>query len=137
MANHTREIGRQVLSPNEQPPNDIIQVARLFLDLSIFDEAVMDRIVNPPASKAVVKNLPDVIVTEEDDKCPVCLKEYETAESVKKMPCNHKFHAECINRWLDKTNTCPMCRFELPTDDEEYEAYRKGKNTPQTARRGV
>lgn len=28
--------------------------------------------------------------------------------------------------WL-QTNSCPLCRFELPTDDEAYEEERKEK----------
>lgn len=26
-----------------------------------------------------------------------------------------------------QTNSCPLCRYELPTNDEYYEAYRKEK----------
>ncbi len=26
--------------------------------------------------------------------------------------CNHAFHIHCIMKWLEKNNTCPMCRAE-------------------------
>lgn len=27
--------------------------------------------------------------------------------------CNHKFHNNCITKWLDRHNTCPLCRREV------------------------
>jgi uncharacterized Zn finger protein (UPF0148 family) len=95
-------------------------------DFNIFDESLSQNS-PPPASKTVVANLPNVTVTTGDVKCPVCLKEYTQSETVKKLPCNHTFHADCILPWLSKTNSCPLCRFELETDDEDYEAFRKEK----------
>ncbi|KAD0721978.1 hypothetical protein E3N88_43803 [Mikania micrantha] len=41
------------------------------------------------------------------------------------LECGHMYHGECIIPWLDSRNTCPVCRFELPTDDPEYEEDRK------------
>ena len=29
------------------------------------------------------------------------------------MPCKHEFHANCVEAWLRKVNTCPSCRHEL------------------------
>ena len=29
------------------------------------------------------------------------------------MPCSHLFHDECLVPWLERHNTCPVCRFEL------------------------
>lgn len=40
------------------------------------------------------------------------------------LPCRHSFHSECIIPWLNRTNTCPLCRFELKTDDPNYEQYK-------------
>lgn len=89
-------------------------------------------------------------------KCPVCLLEFEEQETVREMPCKHLFHSGCILPWLGKvrlnksvtsfpvrrlreelqllllllrsqTNSCPLCRLELPTDNPEYEEFKKDK----------
>ncbi|KAJ8985355.1 hypothetical protein NQ317_008386 [Molorchus minor] len=81
----------------------------------------------PPASKSAVEALPNENISKEGLQCPVCLKDHTKGEVAKKMPCNHLYHGECIMPWLSKTNSCPLCRYELPTDDEDYEAWKKEK----------
>ena len=34
------------------------------------------------------------------------------------MPCKHFFHNDCIIPWLNRSNTCPLCRYKLPQEDE-------------------
>ncbi|KAM7516658.1 hypothetical protein LguiA_006241 [Lonicera macranthoides] len=82
--------------------------------------------ISPPAAKSVVENLPSVVLTEEDLKgnnvlCAVCRDEIVMEEKVASLPCCHHYHGDCIVRWLRARNTCPICRFELPTDDDNYE----------------
>ncbi|XP_012852109.1 PREDICTED: E3 ubiquitin-protein ligase Praja-1 [Erythranthe guttata] len=90
---------------------------------------------SPPAAKSVVENLPLVVLTKEefggDDNnvaaCAVCKDEFALDESVAKLPCCHLYHGECILPWLDIRNTCPVCRYELPTDDADYEKRRSNR----------
>ncbi|CAH8386792.1 unnamed protein product [Eruca vesicaria subsp. sativa] len=85
---------------------------------------------SPPASKRVVDELPDVVgVTSEELSiaCAICKDEIVVEERVKRLPCKHYYHGECIVPWLGIRNTCPVCRYELPTDDVEYESNRRSQ----------
>ncbi|KAJ6855631.1 E3 ubiquitin-protein ligase ATL41-like [Populus alba x Populus x berolinensis] len=51
----------------------------------------------------------------EDDliECAVCLSMLEDQEMARILPnCKHKFHAQCIDKWLSSHSTCPICRTE-------------------------
>lgn len=45
-------------------------------------------------------------------ECTICLLNY-TEETKKITDCNHIFHDECIGRWLQTNNSCPLCRTVL------------------------
>lgn len=54
--------------------------------------------------------------TLEDAQCVICLGEYEEKEVLRIMPkCLHTFHLSCIDVWLKRQSTCPVCR--LPVQD--------------------
>nr|GEX90834.1 hypothetical protein [Tanacetum cinerariifolium] len=80
----------------------------------------------PPASKTVVENLLSVVMTDEDIEnnytiCAVCKDEIGVGLIAKQLPCAHRYHGDCILPWLGIKNTCPVCRYELLTDDLDYE----------------
>ncbi|KAL6551641.1 hypothetical protein OROGR_007795 [Orobanche gracilis] len=98
---------------------------------------------SPPASKSIVENLPSVVLTKEElgennsnncVVCAVCKNEFTVGENATKLPCPHFYHGGCIIPWLEIRNTCPVCRYELPTDDADYEKKRgervSDSNTP-------
>ncbi|EGZ28500.1 hypothetical protein PHYSODRAFT_294053 [Phytophthora sojae] len=87
----------------------------------------------PPAAKEVVEKLPKVKITQSDvdgsAECPVCKDFFAVDDEVHRLPCEHSFHPDCILPWLKDHNSCPLCRFELPTDDPDYERRRAASAT--------
>ncbi|KAK7244306.1 hypothetical protein RIF29_39126 [Crotalaria pallida] len=43
--------------------------------------------------------------------CAICLENFEVGQFCQVFPvCNHIFHSDCIDHWLQKKLTCPICR---------------------------
>lgn len=56
------------------------------------------------------------VVSESDNSktCSICLEIYSETERVSVISkCGHCFHANCIQQWLGKNGTCPVCRTSL------------------------
>ena len=66
-------------------------------------------------------------------ECSICLMEINEGIDTILLPCGHMFHDNCVTKWLKIHNTCPLCRFELPTDDVEYERQRNQRNQQREA----
>ncbi len=91
---------------------------------------------NPPASKRAVTRLPIFALEEKHCKkgadgklefpaCTICCSNIGLGEKAQLLPCGHMYHPDCIKPWFDQNNTCPTCRYELPTDDVGYEEERR------------
>ncbi|KAG0474690.1 hypothetical protein HPP92_014376 [Vanilla planifolia] len=85
----------------------------------------------PPAAKSVVETLPVIKISNEliagidEAQCAVCKEAFVVGEEVVQIPCKHIYHKDCIIPWLDLHNSCPVCRYELPTDDPDYENWAR------------
>lgn len=93
----------------------------------------------PPAAKSTVLGLPTVVIKPEEEGlvCAVCKESVPVGEIAKKLPCGHGYHGDCIVPWLGTRNSCPICRFELPTDDPEYEEEKKKKKKSVSIQSGI
>lgn len=84
----------------------------------------------PPAAISFVKNLPRMVISKEDLKhdsisCAICKDFLLVGVEVNQLPCLHLYHPSCILPWLSARNSCPLCRYELPTDDRDYEEVKR------------
>ena len=63
---------------------------------------------------SAINRLPTEVVTTEivsaDGTCYICLENFILEEKMRKLPCGHKFHNCCIDRWLKVARTCPSCK---------------------------
>ncbi|OIW02539.1 hypothetical protein TanjilG_12853 [Lupinus angustifolius] len=51
-------------------------------------------------------------------ECAICLKRFEDHELLRLLPkCNHAFHVECVDMWLNEHSTCPLCRDKVDLED--------------------
>lgn len=47
------------------------------------------------------------------EQCTICLIDFAMNDELRILPCAHEYHKECIDRWLQQSTTCPMCRHDV------------------------
>ncbi|KAH7442965.1 hypothetical protein KP509_02G010400 [Ceratopteris richardii] len=69
--------------------------------------------------EADLADLPSVEVAENNEggecpTCAICHDKLAVNPPAKRLPCNHIFHGSCIVTWLIRSNSCPICRSQVP-----------------------
>ncbi|XP_052373953.1 RING finger protein 44 isoform X3 [Oncorhynchus keta] len=57
----------------------------------------------------------------EQTLCVVCFSDFECRQLLRVLPCNHEFHAKCVDKWLKTNRTCPICRASASEVHREVE----------------
>jgi len=87
-------------------------------------------------SKLIIQNMFDKFIPEislkkagmkgkclDDTTCTICIAEFDDTwtRNLRKLPCAHIFHSECIDTWLRTgKRTCPFCRKDVFEKREAY-----------------
>ncbi|XP_067933270.1 E3 ubiquitin-protein ligase ARK2C-like [Watersipora subatra] len=87
--------------PHQTTDNSIIGASQETIDRTTFAHRYNQRVAS------------DMDDGSSDDKCTICISEYKTGEHVRRLPCLHLFHRDCIDRWLNSNKRCPMCRANI------------------------
>ncbi|ORX56903.1 hypothetical protein DM01DRAFT_1238084 [Hesseltinella vesiculosa] len=61
---------------------------------------------------------------QQEDACVICLDDFTQGDTVRKLPCGHEYHCECIDPWLTiKSASCPLCKHDcaihVVVDDQD------------------
>ncbi|KAL2932831.1 E3 ubiquitin-protein ligase SDIR1 [Bienertia sinuspersici] len=66
------------------------------------------------ASAAQIANLPESTVNiDNSEVCSICLEIPAIGDTMRHLPCFHKFHKDCIDPWLSRKRSCPVCKSDL------------------------
>ncbi|KAF2872007.1 hypothetical protein BDV95DRAFT_31597 [Massariosphaeria phaeospora] len=63
---------------------------------------------------AGVVSTQDSSTSDEALGCSICTEDFEKGQDIRVLPCDHKFHPDCVDPWLlNVSGTCPLCRVDL------------------------
>ncbi|XP_030507956.2 uncharacterized protein LOC115722783 isoform X1 [Cannabis sativa] len=67
------------------------------------------------ASAIQINTLPQSVVQTEnlDEACAICLESPSVGDTIRHLPCFHKFHKDCIDPWLTRKASCPVCKCSI------------------------
>ncbi|ONI26090.1 hypothetical protein PRUPE_1G003200 [Prunus persica] len=62
-----------------------------------------------------INNLPQSTVQSDasEEACAICLETPTIGETVRHLPCLHRFHKDCIDPWLGRRTSCPICKCSI------------------------
>lgn len=57
--------------------------------------------------------VPRAGVMDPDLRCPICLENFAQGVEIRVMPCHHKYHRCCLDKWLKIKAVCPICNMNI------------------------
>ena len=99
---------------NRTAPRRGVSVGRLEALTEIIHSEVCSRVLVEANAHPIGDN--NVKQKEVDEKCSICMEEYQNGELKNILPCTHIFHKKCVVKWLSQNVACPLCRGVVEED---------------------
>lgn len=105
------EVAEDALDESEATYEQLLELDEQKVVVGLSDQA------KAGATKVVTLSAADVAALEtlHDKRCCICLCDYEPADEVRQLPCDHGCHLDCMDQHLATSKFCPMCRTEVLT----------------------
>ena len=52
-------------------------------------------------------------INSKENKCIICQEDYIENNEGRILECMHYYHRDCIDKWFENKNTCPICRTSI------------------------
>ena len=91
----------------------------------------------PPASRDARDALLLKSIDACGQSCAICQEDFEVKDKAKQLPCQHLYHEKCVLVWLEKHNSCPVCRFALESEKQTWDAEASNVQSREGASTGL
>ena len=101
------------INPSDIANNSILtSLSSTIQDISQRREGINIETINNTTSLISINN--NNLQNYTGEKCSICNTDYEEGQILRKLThCEHTFHYECVDTWLSRHSTCPICRQDL------------------------
>ncbi|KAL7033407.1 hypothetical protein ACKWTF_007580 [Chironomus riparius] len=110
------------LSIGLRQPERVSQPLNLLTRLNRFVRVIEERVSRGATQETIeINTLPHKYkklrrgseTDEDSEKCTICLSQFEVDNDVRRLPCMHLFHRDCVDQWLVTSKHCPICRVDI------------------------
>lgn len=79
-------------------------------------EVAVERIVTQVRPQPIPKHVGDILISNArkgPDSCPIAASTFAECEKLSVSSCFHIFDKESLGRWMETSNSCPVCRCKI------------------------
>jgi E3 ubiquitin-protein ligase synoviolin len=113
----------------------LFAIRPIYLALRSFKKCLSDVVLSRRAISNLNNLYPDITAEQlsnySDTICIICREEMTAEHQIKKLPCDHIFHKNCLRSWFQRQQTCPTCRTSILRINSNNQQQAQNHQQPQ------